>query len=114
MTSVPSTIGLFDADAPASTLQQVQWGIAAGTVDIITVAYPFPNTALSDGLCLAFRAFGANTVVAPTFSPDGLQAYPIVKKNLVALSVGDIAGFGHEVVVRFLLANSVWVAINLV
>jgi hypothetical protein len=113
MSTVPTTIGLYDATEPASTLQQVQWGIAAGTVDIITVAYPFPNTALSDGLCLAFRAFGANTIAAPTFSPDGLQAYPIVKANLQALSAGDIAGFGQEVVVRFLLANSVWVALNL-
>ncbi|MBT9168793.1 MAG: hypothetical protein DDT19_02141 [Syntrophomonadaceae bacterium] len=44
-----------------------------------------------------FRATGANTTTAPTFAPDGLIAKTIVKENLVALAVGDIAGAGHEV-----------------
>lgn len=112
MTAVPTPIGLYDASAAPSVLQQVQWAIAAGTADLITAAYPVPNVALSDGLCLAFRAIGANVTTTPTFSPDGLQAYSIVKKNLAALSASDIAGAGHEVVIRYNANSHVWVWVD--
>ncbi len=112
MTVAATTIGLYDETAPASTLQQVQWAIAAGTVDVITAAYPVTVKALSDGLCLAFRAKGANTTITPTFSPDSLQAYPIVKGANTALAASDIPGANAEVMVRFNNSLKVWVLVN--
>ncbi|MBT9167517.1 MAG: hypothetical protein DDT19_00855 [Syntrophomonadaceae bacterium] len=69
----------------------------AGTADAITAAYSPPFTAWVDRMHGRFRAIGANTTTAPTFSPDGLVAVTIVKENLVPLAAGDIAGAGHEV-----------------
>ncbi|MBT9168766.1 MAG: hypothetical protein DDT19_02114 [Syntrophomonadaceae bacterium] len=69
----------------------------AGTADAITATYSPPFTAWVDRMHGRFRATGANTTTAPTFSPDGLVAKTIVKENLVALAAGDIAGAGHEV-----------------
>lgn len=112
MTAQAGTAGLFNPALPPSTQQQIQWAVAAGTGDVITAVYPQTVVALEDGLCLSFRASAANTLVNPTFWPDGLQGYPIVKTNLQALSAADIAGQGHEVMVRFNLANEVWVWVN--
>ncbi|MBT9168176.1 MAG: hypothetical protein DDT19_01521 [Syntrophomonadaceae bacterium] len=69
----------------------------AGTADAITATYSPPFTAWVDRMHGRFRATAANTTTAPTFAPDGLIAKTIVKENLVALAVGDIAGAGHEV-----------------
>ncbi|MBT9167488.1 MAG: hypothetical protein DDT19_00826 [Syntrophomonadaceae bacterium] len=69
----------------------------AGTADAITATYVPPFTAWVDKMHGRFRATGANTTTAPTFSPDGLVAKIIVKENLVALAANDIAGAGHEV-----------------
>lgn len=108
MTSAATTQGLVDTTAAPSVLQQVQWAIAAGTVDVITAVYPTTVVALSDGLCLAFRALGANATTTPTFSPDGLPAWPIVKKNNIALAASDIAGSGHEIMVRYNANTKTW------
>lgn len=112
MTSTATTKGLVDTSAPASTLQQIQWAIAAGTADVITATYPTTVVALSDGLCLAFRALAANATATPTFSPDSLPAYPIVKKNNAALAAADIAGNGQEMIVRFNLNTKTWNWVN--
>ena len=112
MTATATTVGLVDTTAPASTLQQIQWAVAAGTGDAITAAYPTAVAALSDGLALSFRALAANTIVNPTFAPDELTPYPIKKQNLQALGIGDIAGNGHEIMVRFNDANKCWLWVN--
>lgn len=112
MTVQAGTAGLFDPTVAPSVLQQMQWAIAAGTGDAVIATYPTTVEALEDGLVLAFRAFAANTTTTPTFSPDGLQPYPMVKKNLLPLAAADIAGSGMEIMVRFNLANTCWAMIN--
>lgn len=110
MTATASPTGLINTSAAASSADRstVQWAIAAGTADVITATYDDPIDALYDGLCLAFRALAANATTTPTFSPDEQPAYPIVKKNAIALAAADIAGNGHEIVVRFNLNVKQW------
>lgn len=69
----------------------------AGTVDAITAVHSPTFTAWVDKMRGIFRAGGANTSTTPTFAPDGLAAKTLVKESLLALSVGNIVGAGHEV-----------------
>lgn len=112
MTVAVTTTGLQNAAAAASTLQAAQWAIAIGTPDLITAAYPTPNTALTDGLILGFRASAANATATPTFSPDGLTAHTITKGGGAALSIGDIANAGYEALVRYNASLAHWELLN--
>jgi hypothetical protein len=103
-----TTQGLRDATQPVSALQTIQWAVATGTVNAITATYPDTVYELIDGLCLGFRASGANTSTTPTFSPDGLTARTIVKKGGQALAAGDIPGADSEVLLRYNQANTRW------
>jgi len=100
--------------AAAATLSNAQWAIATGTVNAILAAYPSPNTVLTDGLLLAFRALGANTTHTPTFAPDSLPAATIVTRGGQTLntSTPDIPGANAEMWVRYNLANSWWELMN--
>lgn len=96
---------------------QVQDGKAAwvdggGTADAITAAYSIPITTLVDGQLCYVRATAANATTTPTFSPNGLTARTIVKNGGQALAVGDIAGDGHELVLRYDLPNTHWELMN--
>lgn len=88
------------------------WAVAAGTADAITAAYAPPNTVLSDGMLLGFRASGPNLTTTPTFAPDGLTAHPIVRLGGVALRPGDIALNLAECLVRYNLVNTRWELFN--
>lgn len=112
MTATITTSGLQNLTNPAAASFQGQWALASNTGDIIQASYPTPNTQLTDGLLLAFRAFAANLTTTPTFSPDGLTAATIQKYNFQALVAGDIAGAGMECLVRYNLANNVWLLLN--
>lgn len=90
----------------------VGWVAAGGTASAITASYVPTNTFLSDGLTLAFRAPGANTIAAPTFSPDSLTAHPITQAGGSALNIGQITGANCECVVRYNLANTRWELIS--
>ena len=90
----------------------VQWIAADGAVDVITAAYSPAIISLTDGLILGFRSLGANTTTTPTFSPNGLTAYTIVKAGGVALVAGDIGAVGAEHLVRYNLANTRWELLN--
>jgi len=79
----------------------VNWAVAGGTVNAITAAYNPPVTALVDGQLFYVRATGANTIVNPTFSPDGLTAQVIYKVGGQPLIFGDIYGAGHELVLKY-------------
>lgn len=93
-------------------INNLQWITSAGTVNAITAAY-FPVVpTLYDGLILSFRATGANTSTAPTFSPNGLTAHPITKKGGQALELGDIPAALFECLVRYNLANTRWELLN--
>lgn len=112
MTANASTQGLIDTTAPASTLQQIQWAIAAGTSDAIIAAYPVEVDELVDGLCLGFRVLTANLTTTPTFAPDQQPAYVIVKGAGSPMGIGDFAGNGQEVLVRLNLAQRLWYWVN--
>lgn len=87
------------------------WLTAAGT-DTITITYAPAITSLVDGQVCRFRSAGANTTTTPTFSPNGLTARTIVKHGGAALVAGNIAGAGHEVVLKYNLANTRWELMN--
>jgi hypothetical protein len=88
------------------------WTTATGTGDAITATYTPAVTSLFDGLYVAVRASAANTLTAPTFSPNGLTAHPIVRYNLQPLAPGDIAGSGHELLLRYRTSGTQWELLN--
>lgn len=85
---------------------------AGGTVDAITSVMPHTALILENGLTHYIRAAGANTIAAPTYSPDGLTAKTIVKEHNQALDVGDISGADHEMVLRYNSSNDNWILLN--
>lgn len=107
-----TTNGLVDSASAASALPAVQWAAAGGSADAITAAYPTPNTGLTDGLILGFRASVANATATPTFAPDGLIAHTITDDGGTALTPGVIAGANAEYLVRYNLANTRWELLN--
>lgn len=88
------------------------WADAGGTADAITATYSIPITALVDGQMCFVRASAANATTTPTFSPNGLTARTIVKQGGVALAASDIRGDGHELILRYDLANTRWELLN--
>lgn len=107
-----TTEGLRANGATADELLSVQWAIATGLADALEGAYSEPITTLTDGLILGLRAGAANVTATPSFSPDGLTAHTIVKEGGNALVPGDIAGDGHELLLRYNLANTRWELLN--
>lgn len=88
------------------------WANAAGTVDAIEATYTPKHPALEDGLIVAVRAAGANTVIAPTFAMDGLTAKTITRLGGVALNLGSIYGDGHELLLRYNATSDKWELLN--
>jgi Concanavalin A-like lectin/glucanases superfamily len=93
-----------DLSAKASIVQVQQnstkFALAAGTADAITAAL-IPTPTLFDGMEFCIRASAANTITNPTFNPNSLGALTIYKTGGLALSVGDIVGDGHEIILRY-------------
>ena len=83
-----------------------------GTADAITATYSPALTALVDGQLCFVRATLANATTTPTFNPSGLGAGTIVKGGGTALVPGDIRADGHELVLRYNLANTRWELLN--
>jgi hypothetical protein len=75
------------------------WAVATGTANAITAA--FGTITLADGIEFGVRAISANTISAPTFNPSSTGILAITKKGGEALAVGDIAGGGHELILRY-------------
>jgi hypothetical protein len=75
------------------------WAVATGTANAITAA--FGTITLADGIEFGVRAISANTITAPTFNPSSTGVLAITKKGGEALEVGDIAGSGHELILRY-------------
>lgn len=88
------------------------WVVSAGTGDAITAAYSPAITALVDGQIVYFRASAANTIAAPTFSPNGLTARTITRSGGSAIGIGSIAGNLAEYALRYNLANTRWELLN--
>ena len=91
---------------------KLNWVAAGGTADAITASYAIPLTALVDGQLCFVRATAANATTTPTFSPSGLTARTIVKNGGVALVAGDIAGDGHELILRYRVSDTKWELLN--
>lgn len=88
------------------------WVASGGTGDAVTATYSPAITALVDGQFCFFRATAVNTIVAPTFAPNGLTARSITRTGGVPLNVGDIPGNLAEVILRYNLANTRWELLN--
>lgn len=91
---------------------KLAWVDGGGTADAITASYSIPITALVDGQLCYVRATAANATTTPTFSPSALTARTIVKNGGQALAAGDISGDGHELILRYDLANTRWELMN--
>lgn len=91
---------------------KLNWVDGGGTADAITATYAPVITALVDGQLCCVRATAANATTTPTFSPNGLTARTIVKKGGAALVAGDIVADGHELILRYDLANTRWELLN--
>lgn len=111
------------ADATAAneyaSLGQVQsnassFAVGAGTAQAITANFTPTFTAgqLKDGTLLTVRALLANTATAPTFSPDGVTAEPIVKLGGKPLVAGDIFAPLHDMELCYDLAHTRWELLN--
>ena len=91
---------------------KLNWVAAGGTADAITAVYAIAVTAVADGQLFYVRAGAANATTTPTFSPSGLTARTIVKNGGSALGIGDISGSGHEMILRYNLANTRYELLN--
>jgi len=91
---------------------KLAWVDGGGTADAITASYAIPITTLVDGQLCYVRATAANATTTPTFSPSALTARTIVKNGGAALVAGDIAGDGHELILRYDLTNTRWELMN--
>lgn len=113
--------GLGDGSAAgdSAALSQVQsglvsWGIAAGTVDAITLAVTpiVVQNAASTGMLLRFRATGANATTTPTLTVGSNDPLVITRYTGVALAAGDIPGAGYECLVMYNHTDLKWVLLN--
>lgn len=77
-----------------------QFAVADGTADALTATFGI-LPALVDGLQFSVRATSANATATPTFNPNSLGALTICKLGGAALRAGDIAGAGHELILRY-------------
>jgi hypothetical protein len=91
---------------------KVQWAAAGGTADALTATYSPAVTAIVDGQLACVRAGAANATTTPTLAVNGLTARTIVKNGGDALVAGDIAGAGHEMILRYDLTNTRWELLN--
>jgi|GEM_PF-3316490 len=103
-TTVQGALNELDAEKATITGAET-FAIGAGTAQAITAAFTPAITTLVDGEQIKVRAFLANTAAAPTLKVDALTAYPITKNGGGALVAGDVAGVGHELLLRYVAAT---------
>jgi hypothetical protein len=85
----------------------INWAAGGGTAQAQTAAFSPAPTSLVDGLPFCWKPAAANTAAAPTFSPDGLTAHPIVKAGGAALAANDLTTTAHACVI-YNLASTDW------
>lgn len=101
--------GVWELINPATQWREVtEWAIGGGTVDAITATFSPLHGTLHDGQEFAVRAAGANTLAAPTFSPDTTTARIIYKLGKQALAPGDIYGANHEIKLKYHVDTVPW------
>lgn len=84
------------------------WIAGGGTGDAITATYAPAVIILADGMELDVRTLATNTVTNPTFAPNGITPYTIIK-NGGALVAGDIP---TEAKLRYKLSTTQWTLMN--
>lgn len=84
---------------------------AAGTVDAITANFS-PDIALANLQMCVFISSGKNTIVNPTFAPDGLTAHVITKRGGTALIPGDVGPSLTPHIMIYNSANTRWELLN--
>lgn len=107
-----TTTGLDSSPDVLTVLPEIQWAIAAGTANALTAAYDPAIISEPDGVIVGVRAAYANTSTAPTFALDGFTARTITKHGGSPLVAGDIAGAGHELLLRYNSTSLVWELLN--
>lgn len=87
---------------------------AGGTADAVTAAFTPTVVLLTNGMTLHVRAGAVNTSTTPTFTPAAgtIAAKTIVKGNNLPLVVGDIAGAGHWLELKYDSTFDKWILIN--
>jgi hypothetical protein len=90
----------------------INWAVAGGSADALTVTLSPAVTALVDGQLFFVRATASNATTTPTFSPNSLTAHTITKRGGAALVAGDIPGNLAECVLRYNLANTRYELLN--
>lgn len=90
----------------------VNWAAAGGGADALAATYIPALTALVDGQLCWVRAAAANATTTPTFAPNGLAVHTITKVGGAPVAPGDIAGSGHELILRYKLSSTVWELLN--
>jgi hypothetical protein len=109
---VLTTNGLRTQPNTAAVSFDAQWANGGGSADAIAAVYQTPVTVLYDGLILGVRVSAANVTATPTFQPDDLPAYTIVKGAGIALDPGDLPGANYEALLRWNANNTVWELLN--
>lgn len=90
------------------------WVDGGGSADGITAAYSpaVASADVTDGRMFFVRATAANTSATPTFKPDAATARTIVKNGGQTLVAGNIAGDGHELILRYNSASTRYELMN--
>lgn len=86
-------------------------GTAGGTANALTGTLASAPAQLVDGMHIRLRAAAKNTL-APTLNLNAFGVIPIVKRGGVALSVGNIYGGGHQLLLSYHAAPPRWELLN--
>lgn len=87
-------------------------GQADGTADSLTARFTQAIQKPVHGMTVVVRAATANLTSAPTFRADETSALVIVKGNNKPLAVGDIAGAGHWIELKYDEPLNKWILQN--
>lgn len=101
----------------AANIQQVQtgilnWGIAGGTSDALTLTISPADVSIDDGTLVCVRAGFANATTTPTFAFNATTARTITKIGGLPLAPFDIEGALAEIFLRYNSANTRWELLN--
>ena len=94
------------------TINTIPTVAAGGTVDAITATFDPPLGTLANGLTVIVIAAGANTIINPTFAPNGLTAKTIVKGANQPLLAGDIPGADFPIILQYNSSLAKWILLN--
>lgn len=112
-----TSVGPGTALTDGANVSQVQagvlnWGVAGGTADALTVTFSPAQVTIADGTIVCIRAASANATTAPTLAFNATTARTITRYGGAKVQAGDIAGALAEVILRYNSANTRWELLN--